>query len=404
LCICFGYFGLPESDEVIGRPDFAEEITSSDKPVNQEVGNSSFPVGNPFFWGWSVAAFSFWLLCFLCFWVAIIFIRTHAKITAGNEQLYLSANGQFDQTGFRLHPLIVFFPIRASVKWSSPEVLDALGRVELRKGVEYLSLRRRVKFNEVKRIIIVKDLCGFFRFKFSLQSGGAVLASSVEVDVPNNLKIAQSTGEEDLPAGSPEGSFLDMRAYRPGDPIKHMLWKLWAKTNGELKFVRTPDPVGGEQLAFFLFSHLSDEANARVLKKILSVKVNHLLGVGTMNGNLRDKCISESALDSLELLQQSGSWSATNDESCSYESFLKAVKRRRIDKCWVFFPPGGEKEDALHSLLKASSIGEVNYFVSYFSDHISEKRAGEETVEFLKSSSLSVVVEHYPIDSGFADF
>jgi len=322
----------------------------------------------------------------------------------GNEQIYISANGQFNQTGFRLPPMIVFFPVQVSVRWSSLEILDAWGIVELRKGVEYLSLRRRVKLNEVKRIVIIKDLCGFFSFKFSLQTSGAVIASPVEVDVPNNLKIAQSSGEEDLPSGSPEGSFLDMRAYRPGDPIKHMLWKLWAKTNGELKFVRTPDPVGGEQLAFFLFSHPSDEANARVLKKLLSVKMNHLLGVGSMNGNLQDKCISENVLDSMELLQQSGSWSATNDETCSYDSFLKIVKRRRIDKCWVFFPPGGEKEDALHSLVKANSIGEVNYFVSYFSDLISEKRAGEETVEFLRSSSLSAVVEHHPIESGFADF
>ena len=62
-----------------------------------------------------------------------------------------------------------------------------------------------------------------------------------------------------------------------------MLWKLWAKSNGEHKYVRTPDSVGEEQLALFLFSHPADESNTRIIGK--SSARRNIFGAGTMSGS-----------------------------------------------------------------------------------------------------------------------
>ena len=400
LCLCFAFWGLPQKAVGTWLSDSAEE--SSINEITQLEADVKYAKGNPYFWGWSVAALSIWFISLLVSLVAFLAIRASVK-SSRRALLESVADGTFRETEFRISPWFAFLPVRLSLEWRFPKLRETIGEVQLRGRREYVCFRRRARFEKIERKFLIQDFCGFFRFRSVIKEKKRIVFSSEPADIPNNFKLAQSRGEEDAQVGDLAGSYLDMRPYRPGDPIKHMLWKLWVKTNGKAKYVRTPDPVGDEKLAFFMFSHPRDEANARVLQKILSVRTNLLFGAGTMGGVLEDRCISENPQDSLDLLIQSGSWSIDDEKSCSYKSFLAAVTRRRIAEFWVFFPPGGEKEDALKVLLEDNPNGHPNYFVSCFEDLKGEKEAAARTVDFLHSVSPRSNVENYPINSGFSN-
>jgi len=304
----------------------------------------------------------------------------------------VKASGDWESTGFCLHWFFSLLPLRVSVDWTSPPLAAIGGRAKIEGRREKVLFTRRGRFDKVERQILLEDWLGLFRLTFSSKSSHSFCVSSLMVDLENNFPVVQSAGETDSPKGRPEGDYLDMRPYRPGDPIKHMFWKLWAKTNGELKYVRTPDAVGDEQLALFLISHPEDEPNARVLGKVVPAKRNILFGAGTMGGSRDQGFITDQHDQAVEVLLKSGSWEAGEKNSGCYKVFLESVRKKMIGACWVFFPPGGEKEKTLVSLLREGAREGVCYMVAH------EKSSQAETVarktwEFLKKEFPSSKVE-----------
>jgi hypothetical protein len=350
---------------------------------------------NSYFWGWAITALSICLVFFLVFVAGWLALRAKASaFSIAKPSRSIKASGNWEPTGFRLHWLFSLLPLRVSVEWTSPP-LDAIGgRAKIEGQREKVLFTRRGRFDKVERQILLEDWLGLFRLTFYSKSSHSFYVSSLIVDLENNFPVVQSAGETDSPEGRPEGDYLDMRAYRPGDPIKHMLWKLWAKTNGEQKFVRTPDPVSDEQLALFLFSHPADEPNARVLGKVASAKRNILFGAGTMGGSRDQRFITDQYAQTKEILLESGSWATGEVNSGCYKAFLESARRKMIGACWVFFPPGGEKEKNLVSLVREGAGEGVSYMVAHEKSNQGAAVA-QRTGEFLKKEfPLSKVELH----------
>jgi hypothetical protein len=304
----------------------------------------------------------------------------------------IQASGDWEPTGFSLHWFFSLLPLRVSVDWIYPHLAVIGGRAKIEGRREQVLFVRRGRFDKVERQILLEDWLGLFRLTFSSKSSHSFCVSSLMVDLENNFPVVQSAGETDSPEGRPEGDYLEMRAYRPGDPIKHMFWKLWAKTNGELKYVRTPDTVGDEQLALFLFSHPADEPNARVLGKLVAARRNILFGVGTMGGSRDQRFITDQHAQAKEILLESGSWATGEVNSGCYKAFLESARRKMIGACWVFFPPGGEKEKNLVSLVREGAREGVSYMVAHEQSSHRETVA-QKTGEFLKKEFPSSKVE-----------
>ena len=349
---------------------------------------------NPYFWGWAVTALSLILSLFLVFVVGLLVLRVTTKAFLSIRPPSVEANGDWMPTGFELHWVFSLLPVRVSVEWISPQLNEIGGRAEFMARREMVRLGRRGRFENVERMFALEDWLGLFRSTFSSESNHVFCASSCEVKLENTLPMVRSTGEADSPDGRHEGDYLDMRPYRPGDPIKYMFWKLWAKTKGELKYVRTPDPIGDEQLALFLFSHPKDEPNARVLRKVLGGKTNLLFGAGTMKGSFVEGFVTEKYTDVEGLLLKSGSWTMGEEESGCYMTFLETVRRKHIGTCWVFFPPGGEEEESLASLLREGGKEGLSYFVAYEN---SDEDVAKKTVDALRKESPGSEVVAYSV-------
>ena len=304
----------------------------------------------------------------------------------------MNASGDWEATGFTLHWFFSLLPLRVSLDWTSPPLVKIGGRAKFEGLKEKVLFTRRGRFDGVKRKILLEDWLGLFRFTLSSKSNHSFIVSSLIPDLENNFPIVRSEGESDNLEGRPEGDYLDLRAYRPGDPIKHMLWKLWAKSNGEHKYVRTPDSVGEEQLALFLFSHPADESNARIIGKLMSARRNIFFGAGTMCGSRDQGFITDQSDRAKEILLESGSWTKFEENCGCYWAFLESVRRKMIGACWVFFPPGGEKEKNLVALVMKEKRKDLSFIVGHGQSSRGQRTA-RKTWEFLKKEFPASKVE-----------
>lgn len=348
---------------------------------------------NSYFWGWAVIALSVVVFFFLILLVGWLALRASVStFSVARPSRSLNASGDWEATGFTLHWFFSLLPLRVSLDWTSPSLAKIGGRAKFEGLREKVLFTRRGRFDGVERKILLEDWLGLFRFIFSSKSNHSFIVSSLIPDLENNFPIVRSEGESDSLEGRPKGDYLDLRAYRPGDPIKHMLWKLWAKSNGKLKYVRTPDTVGEEQLAVFLFAHPADESNARIIGKLMSVRKNIFFGAGTISGKRDQRYVTDKSARAKEILLESGSWHAAEENCASYKVFLESVRRKMIGACWVFFPPGGEKEKKLVSLVRKGA-GEDLCFIVVHEQSSRGQRTARRTWEFLKNEFPASKVE-----------
>lgn len=114
----------------------------------------------------------------------------------------------------------------------SAEGLGRSERVTLHQRGEWLAIRRR---------FVVSDAFGLARLAFQATEARPlrVLPSTGEL---TSVPLSQALGQgEDLsdPLGAARGDLFDLRPYAPGDPIRHVLWKVYARTRALV--VRVPE-------------------------------------------------------------------------------------------------------------------------------------------------------------------
>ncbi len=149
--------------------------------------------------------------------------------------------------------------VQISVSWCAPQLES-----EIEGRHERLTPKRRGVWNSIHRVIRVGDAFGICAIEFdSFQPCTLkVLPQVSPVYLPNVLQGLQQGGEQAHPLGSASGDRIDIRNYAHGDPVRFILWKVYART-GQL-VVRTPEkafePV--QRLLAYLVVHPADSAAA----------------------------------------------------------------------------------------------------------------------------------------------
>ena len=143
-------------------------------------------------------------------------------------------------TPFRVSRFAGWPLVEVILKWEEPESV----RVELIEAgpwwTERIRADRRGQFAEVVRCFSVTDLFGLAKISFrrSWNAPLRIVPSMAAVSIA--LPTSQAQGDLfSHPIGQPEGDLVEMRAYGPGDPLRHVLWKTFARTQRLL--VRMPE-------------------------------------------------------------------------------------------------------------------------------------------------------------------
>jgi hypothetical protein len=238
-------------------------------------------------------------------------------------------------TGFSL-PSFWWIPF-VSVGWSWEEPVV---RIELRKRKgrveEHVVPERRALRDTIVRRLVVADTFGLARIVFPfverrdvrfLPSVGALKTMHV---------VRSMSGGSDLthPDGPAEGERMDLRNYNPGDPIRYVLWKVFARTR-EL-VVRTPEraisPV--RQTVAYLVASDADEpaaGAARVAVDTGALGGEWVLGADGVHENARTKA------QALELLAKSAE-ATEEDAGAGLAHFLRTAVPGSTGRAVVFVP------------------------------------------------------------------
>ena len=180
--------------------------------------------------------------------------------------------GYWAPTGFSL-PSLWYVPF-VSVSWDW-QVPKARVRVERSRGRarEEVFPERRGWTGEIQRRFDIGDIFGLCKISFDAAQRGEVRFMPWVGALKNMHVLRGMAMGDDIshPEGPPDGDRYDMRHYVAGDPIRFVLWKVFAKSR-EL-VVRTPERAisHATQTAVYMVADEGDEPAAGAARVAIDI-------------------------------------------------------------------------------------------------------------------------------------
>jgi hypothetical protein len=176
------------------------------------------------------------------------------------------------RTGFRL-PRLRWLPgVRVTWRWVDPgadvRMLEAGGWLE-----EEVTAHARGWSETLRRRVEIFDAFGLA--SIALESVEArpvrMLPSVGALKQMHVVRTLAGGGDIAHPAGTPEGDRLDLRQYTPGDPIRFVLWRVFARTRDLV--VRTPEKAlsAARKTLAYLVTGAADEPAAGAARVAVDV-------------------------------------------------------------------------------------------------------------------------------------
>ncbi len=239
-------------------------------------------------------------------------------------------------TGLRL-PCLARWPLlQLRVLWEEP------GEVEvslLRRGgggcEELIRPLERGEVSRVVRRLVVSDLFGFARLGPARASAAHLRVIPVRARITAHVTRRFLGGDAlSWPSGPAEGELIEMRRYAYGDPLRHVLWKAFARTRKLL--VRTPEraitPL--PSAAAYFVAGPADEPCASAAR--------HFVEEGLLGSDFlfaADGALEPTADPGEALLQVVRSASHRDAAGEGLHRFLARLEENRRKSCVLFVPP-----------------------------------------------------------------
>lgn len=182
-----------------------------------------------------------------------------------NKQTLHTDTAQPAITDFKLPRIFLPF-LDFAPTWESPHV-DMTEIVQDIERTEQVLFARRGLHTEIIRRFTLSDLFGLAEVRWRMKE-----ERRVEVwprphahQAPFVRAFTEDT-EHFVPSRPRRGDYVDTRAYIPGDPIRHIHWKLFARS--QQPFVRIPEPSASfeHQIVAYLITDTDDDLAASAVR------------------------------------------------------------------------------------------------------------------------------------------
>jgi len=262
----------------------------------------------------------------------IVIVRAARRVPTG-EPLFADC-GTTTVTGFAL-PSLWWLPF-ADVRWTwvQPTAKVAVRRQGHRTHEE-ITPEFRDQFATIVRRIEIGEVFGVARIAIRLvqqRSGRFVpwVGALDRIQVAHGLAGGDDYEHRD---GSASGDYYNMRRYGAGDPIRFVLWKVFARTRDLL--VRTPEPAiaPDQRTVAYLVAADGDEpaaGAARVAVDTGALGTTWVLGADGCSAEARTR---DEAMDVLATSAR-----ANAEDSGSLAAFLGKVSKGSMSRAVVFVP------------------------------------------------------------------
>ena len=278
----------------------------------------------------AAVAFGIIFLGFLGTILGAVYIRLRLREQKLGDDIEI-VEGFSCQTGFVLN-IPWWLPLaQCRWEWLKPDV-----EVEIMPKGERVLFVRRGSWSSITRQFWISDPFGIFRIRFVHQSARELLvkANPGRLEAPVFALGMQDGGEVPHPMGKPFGDRVDIRNYAPGDPVRYIIWKIYART-GEL-VVRKPEKAlqPADRVLAYLISHPKDSACAGAAQATINAQSLGQSWRFGVDGSLQ---IAEEKGIATDLITQSAMSEAPSGEGLL--AFLQAASDDRFRSLIVFAPP-----------------------------------------------------------------
>lgn len=278
------------------------------------------------------------LLCTLLS-AAILFIRSGKASTPGELDL---DTGVPQPTGYRLRrPRWIPFAV-VDWQWVNDGGGETAARVELEvEGadvVEMASPGRRCIVQRVVRRFTVRDLFGLTEISWRRKEQVMLRVlpyRGLLSQMPPPSGMAEGDDLSD-PYAEPKGDRVEMRQYAPGDPLRMVLWKVYARSGKMM--VRTPERSVAERKrgCAYLVTSPNDDATAAAARVAIE---RGLLGDDwCFAADGVEKEANDDRDSAFEIIARSGE-AKLEDRAARLGSFLTRREAEGFQFCLLFIPP-----------------------------------------------------------------
>lgn len=282
------------------------------------------------------------------------------------------------ETGFR-RPAFERWPlVQLRWEWLSPAGVECRQRYREHSGAAYLEeevvARRRCEATALQRRFYVESAFGLARISWQRTDPAAFLVLP-EVGRLRSLSPIHSFASGDAvahPSGAPVGDRMEIRRYAPGDPVRHILWKVYARTR-QLN-VRVPERAvdRSRRTIAYLLAGPEDEAAAAVARVALE---QNLLGERWLFAADGSPEPSENLELALRQIARSGNVSGPTKLD-GLRQYLRRSDLAAEKHCVVFAPappPGADKAWVGELLALRGAVGK-NVSLVFGSDGVEAEK------------------------------
>jgi len=257
--------------------------------------------------------------------IAGIVLVVLSSLVTGGAALYLGRRvpdasadvqrleaGSAIRTGFNVPALAKLPLVKIHWQWVQPAGVKSRIRLTGNRLTEEVVATHRCQVTGTRRRFTVHDAFGLSRVAWEREDPGS-LTILPNVGGLRNMPVVQSMAAAEgmaHPIGAPEGDRMEIRRYAPGDSMRNIMWKTFARTR-QLN-VRMPEPSidRSRKTVAYLIAGPDDEAAAAAARAALEAGAlgeQWLFGAdGTSDPTSR--------LDpALEAIARSGSLSSNGD-------------------------------------------------------------------------------------------
>lgn len=225
----------------------------------------------------AICALAIVLFCLFCSIITGIIMQRRIQKLLSNDSAE-SANqirveaGYPNETGFVVPPLGVFPLVKISWKVVYPDAIETRLRWEMNgKITEEILPHKRFFTDSITRTFTVSDVLGFSRYSWrqAQQINGKALP---KIDAAKQLPLLRSLTAEDgipNPTGSPEGDRMEIRPYAPGDSVRDIMWKVYARNRQLNVRLAEKSVFHSKRTIAYLLSSENDEAAAAAARVAL---------------------------------------------------------------------------------------------------------------------------------------
>ena len=235
------------------------------------------------------------------------------------------------QTGFVLNMPWWFPLVQCSWRWTKPDIA-----IEIFQSGERVVFPRRGHWEKVEREFWISDIFGICRIRFVHESNVDLLvqANMGKLEAPVFALGMQDGGDQSHPMGKPYGDRVDIRMYAPGDPVRYILWKIYART-GEL-VVRKPERAlqPAERMLAYLIAAPRDSASAGAAQATIQAQGGRSDWKFGADGS---SSIVTDVQQAQDLITRSAASEKQQGEQLG--SFLREAQDERFQSLIIFAPP-----------------------------------------------------------------